>query len=185
MPKDNSPSAIVAEIIYLRLALHWRLSFANCYPRTMSEEPAEYQKAYAPPEQRSSMKFTLALADLENLLKAVVSRPRKDDTVIVSACVARVFIECKGNVAGIEALVFGDGAVTLPAQKFRDLLKTYKGTRFLTFEWGVDGLYVQNFRMPVLAYDPRPKPPADFQVFPVTHPPSSTTTESNPSRIQV
>ena len=89
--------------------------------------------------------------------------------------------ECKGNVAGMEALVFGDGAVTLPAQKFRDLLKTYKGTRFLTFEWGADGLHVQNFRMPVIGYDPRPKPPADFHVFPVIPPPGSTTQRQSQS----
>jgi hypothetical protein len=150
----------------------------------MSEEPPEYQKAHVPQEQYASMKFTIARADLESLLKAVVSRPRKADTVILSACSARVFIECKGNVAGVEALVFGDGAVTLPAQKFRDLLKTYKGTRFLNFEWGADGLHVQNFRMPVLGYDPRPKPPADFHVFPVIPPPGSITTQGNPNRIE-
>ena len=150
----------------------------------MSEEPPEYQKAYVPSEQRTSMKFTIALADLESLLKAVVSRPRKTDTVILSTCAARVFVECTGNVAGIEALVFGDGAVTLPAQKFRDLLKTYKGTRFVTFEWGADGLHVQNFRLPVIGYDPRPKPPADFHVFPVIPPPSSTTTQRQSQSIQ-
>lgn len=147
----------------------------------MSEEPPEYQKAHVPFEQRTSMKFTIARADLESLLKAVILRPRKDETVILSACAALVFVECKGNVAGIEALVFGDGAVTLPAQKFRDLLKTYKGTRFLTFEWGADGLHVQNFRMPVIGYDPRPKPPADFPVFPVIPPPGSTTQRQSQS----
>jgi hypothetical protein len=130
------------------------------------------------------MKFTIALADLESLLKAVVSRPRKADTVRLSACAARVFIECKGNVAGLEALVFSDGAVMLAAQKFRDVLKTYKGTRFLTFEGRGNGLHIQNFRMPVLGYDPRPKPPADFQVFRVTVPSGTTTTESDSSRIQ-
>ena len=156
----------------------------NCYPEIMSEEPAEYQRAYVPPEQRAPMKFTIALTDLENLLRAVFSRPPKADTVTLFSCAARVFIECKGNVAGIEAVVFGDGAVMLSAQKFRDLLKTYKGTRFLTFEWGADGLHVQNFRMPVLGYDPRPRPPADFQVFRVTPPPGSTTTQGNPSRMQ-
>jgi hypothetical protein len=89
---------------------------------------------------------------------------------------ARLCLECKGDAAGIEALVFCDGAVTLPVQKFRDLLKTYKGTRFLTFEWGADGLHIQNFRMPVLDYDPRPKPPADFQVFRVAAPPGGSAT---------
>jgi len=102
------------------------------------------------------MKFTIALADLENLLKTVLSRPRKDDTLILSAFSARVFIECKGDGAGIDANVFSDGTLTFPAQKFRDLLKPYKGTRFLTFEWGADGLHVQKCRMPVLGNDLRP-----------------------------
>jgi len=125
------------------------------------------------------MKFTIPVADLEGLLKTTVSRPRKKDTVTLSACAARVFIECKGNVGGIEALVFSDGAVVLPAQKFRDVLKTYSGTHSLTFEGNADGLRIQNFRMPVLAYDPHPKLPADFQVFPLTVPPGSTTTQRN------
>jgi len=70
------------------------------------------------------------------------------------------FIECKGDVAGIEALAFEDGAVTFPAKKFRTLLNTYKGTRSLTFEANADSLRVQTFWMPVLSYDPHPKPPA-------------------------
>ena len=32
--------------------------------------------------------------------------------------------------------------MTFPAQKFGDLRETYKGTRFLTFEWGANGLHV-------------------------------------------
>ena len=88
------------------------------------------------------MKFTIALADLESLLNAVVSRPRKDDSLILSACAGRVFIEYKGDGAGIDALVCNGGTVTFPAQKFGDLLETYKGTRFLTFEWGANGLRV-------------------------------------------
>jgi hypothetical protein len=93
-------------------------------------------------DQPSHMKFTIALAELESLLKAVVSHPRKDDMLILSACAGRVFIEYKGDGAGIDALVFSAGAVTFPAQKFGDLLETYKGTRFLTFEWGASGLHV-------------------------------------------
>jgi hypothetical protein len=123
------------------------------------------------------MKFTIARADLEHLLKAIVSRRRGAKTLTLSACAARVFAECNGDVAGIEALVFADGAVTLPAAgKFRDLLKTYKGTRFLTIDGGADGLRINNLWVPILSYDPRPKPPAHFQVFPVTAPPSSTPT---------
>jgi hypothetical protein len=121
------------------------------------------------------VKFTIAISDLANLLKAAAPRPRATDAFTLSACAARVFVECKGDVAGIEALVFEDGAVTLPAKSFRELLKTYKGTRFLTFEGSADGLRIQTFRMPVLRYDRHPSPPADFQVFPVGEPPSSNT----------
>jgi hypothetical protein len=129
------------------------------------------------------MKFTIARTDLEKLIKAILSLQRRTDTLTLSACAARVFAECNGDVAGIEALVFVDGAVTLRAAgRLRDLLKTYKGTRFLTLEGSAAGLRVQGFQMAVLGYNPHPKPPGDFQVFPVTAPPSSTTTQSDPSR---
>jgi hypothetical protein len=129
------------------------------------------------------MKFTIARADLQGLLKAVLSRKRRRETLTLSACAARVFAECKGDVAGIEALVFADGAVTLAeAGKFRDLLKTYKGTRFLTLEGDADGLQIESFRMRVLSYNPHPVPPADFQVFPVTCLPSSAGMQIDPSR---
>ena len=64
------------------------------------------------------------------MLKAAVSRPRARDTLTLS--VARFLVECECEVAGIEALVFSDGAVTLPARKFRALVNSYTGTRFLT-----------------------------------------------------
>jgi hypothetical protein len=120
------------------------------------------------------MRFTIAIADLESLLKgAGISRPKKTDVFTLSACAARVFVETKDGVAGIEALVLSDGAVTLPSQKFSAVLKTYKGKRFLNFEGNASGLQIQTFRMPVLRYNPHPKPPADFHVFPVTVSPSS------------
>jgi hypothetical protein len=120
------------------------------------------------------MQFTIALADLESLLKgAGISRPKKSDVFTLSACAARVFVESKGGVAGIEALVLSDGAVTLPSQKFGDVLKTYKGTRFLNFEGSAAGLQIQTFRMPILSYNPRPTPPADFRVFPVSSAPKT------------
>jgi hypothetical protein len=102
------------------------------------------------------MKFTIALADLESLLKTVLSRPRKDDTLILSACAGRVFIECDGDGAGIEALVFSDGAVTFSTQRFGDLLETYKGAGFLTFECGADALHVQHFSHVKAAIDSAP-----------------------------
>jgi hypothetical protein len=124
------------------------------------------------------MKFTVRIDDFESLLKAVVSRPRKTDKLRLSACAARVFVESKHGVGGVEALVFSDGAVMLPAPKFRDLIKTYKGRVSLTFDGSADGLRIENFLMPVLGYEPSPKPPAALQVF------SSSFDSGNTERIQ-
>ena len=115
------------------------------------------------------MKFTIALTDLESLLKgAGISRPKKTDVFTLSACAARVFVESKDGIAGIEALVLTDGAVTLPSQKFSALLKTYKGTKFLNFEGSAAGLQINAFRMPVISYDPTPIAPGNFQTFPIS-----------------
>lgn len=46
------------------------------------------------------MKFHLAVAELERLFKATVVRPRKADTVTLSACASFVFVECRGDIAG-------------------------------------------------------------------------------------
>ena len=62
------------------------------------------------------MKLTISLSDLENLLKTMAPRPKTTDTFTLSACAARVFVECKGDIGGIEALVFEDGAITLPGK---------------------------------------------------------------------
>jgi hypothetical protein len=129
------------------------------------------------------MKFTLLLADLQTLLKSVgVTRPRKAEVLTLSACAARVFVEFKGDVAGIEALVMSDGAVTVSADKFVTLIKTYKGTRSLSFEGGSEGLKVQSFQMSILAWIPEPQPPAALQVFPVTDVVDSAQSLSNPIR---
>jgi hypothetical protein len=111
------------------------------------------------------MKFTIRIDDIESLLKAIVSRLRKTDKLRLSACAARVFVECKHGVGGVEALVFSDGAVRLPAPKFRDLVKTYKERISLTFDGSADGLRIENFVMPVLGYDPSPKPPQPSSLF--------------------
>lgn len=125
------------------------------------------------------MKFTIALTDLETLLRgAGVARPKKTDTLKLSACAARVFVESKDGVAGIESLVLADGAVTLPAKSFGSVLKTYKGTKFLNFDGSSDGLKINAFTMPVLSYDPAPIPPADFQTFPVSTSPEPDTRSS-------
>ena len=116
------------------------------------------------------MKFTIAHADLAKLLKSAgVTRPKTADTLTLFACAARIFVQFKGVVAGIEELVLSDGAVMLPAQKFLAVFKTYKSTRFLNIEGGSDGLKLQNFSMSILAWNPNPTPPAQFHLFPVTN----------------
>ena len=121
------------------------------------------------------MKFSIALSDLENLLKTLAPRPKAADTFTLSACAGRVFVECKGDIGGIEALVFEDGAVSLPTKKFRELLKTYKGRQSLTVEADAGGLRIGNFQMPVLGYNARAAAPGHFQVFGASIPPSSGT----------
>src|SRR6266481_3066525 len=100
------------------------------------------------------MKFSIALSDLENLLTTLAPRPKAADTFTLSACAARVFVQCKGDIGGVEALIFEDGAVTLPTKTFRELLKTYKGRHSLTLEGRPDGLSIGTFRMPVAHYSP-------------------------------
>src|SRR5436309_12662442 len=121
------------------------------------------------------MKFSIALSDLENLLRTLAPRPKATDTFTLSACSARVFVECKGDIGGIEALVFEDGAVVLPTKAFRELLKTYKGRKSLTLEAAPDGLRIGTFQMAVAHYNPNPKPPGNFQVFGTAAQPAANT----------
>ena len=122
------------------------------------------------------MKFLIAFTEIETLLKSSgVTRPKKADVLTLSACAARVFVEFKGDVAGIEMIVLSEGAVTLPAQKFLMMIKTYKGTRALNFEGGPTSLKIQNFTMPILAWNPNPKPPANFKLFPSSSQPEVDT----------
>lgn len=128
------------------------------------------------------MKFLIAVPDLQALLKNVgMSRPKKTDTFILSACASRVFVEFRGIVAGIEMLVLSDGAVELPAHNFPTLIKTYKGTQFLNFDGGANGLKIQNLTTPVISWNPQPEPPAYFQLFPPTF---STESLVNQKRLQ-
>jgi hypothetical protein len=112
------------------------------------------------------MRFTIAPTELLQLLDgAGITKPKKDATLVLSACAARIFVEFKGEVAGIESVILSDGAVTLPALKFRELIKTYQSSNLLTFEGGPNGSKIQNFTMPVLSWNPKPPPPANVQVF--------------------
>ena len=120
------------------------------------------------------MKLTIVLADLESLLKTIGPRPKPKDTFVLSACAGRVFAESKGDIGGVEALVFEDGAVTLPTKKFREMLKTYKGRTSLTLEASPTGLFIGTFRMPVSHYNANPIPPGDFKVFRTTAAPTTS-----------
>ena len=83
------------------------------------------------------MKFTTDRRALQQLLKAVAERPLEEDTVTLSACAGRVFVECKGDTAGIEAFVFEDGAVSLASTEIlsssqdlqRHALVNFRGKR--------------------------------------------------------
>ena len=122
------------------------------------------------------MKLTIALSDLQSLLKTLAPRPKAADTFTLSACAARVFVEFKGDIGGVEALVFEDGAAVLPTKIFRELLNTiYEGRKSITLEADANGLQIGTFRMTVASYDPSPKPPAHFQVFRPAAPPGPST----------
>jgi len=111
------------------------------------------------------MKLTIVLTDLEMLLKTIAPRPKPKDTFQLSACAGRVFAESKRDIGGVEALVFEDGAITLPTKAFREMLKTYKGRTSLTLEASPAGLAIGTFRMPVSNYAPNPIAPGEFKVF--------------------
>jgi hypothetical protein len=127
------------------------------------------------------MKFTIARKDLQFLVKhAGVSRPKAADLIRLEACAARIFVHTKNGVAGIEAIVLQDGAVTIPAKTFSALLKTYDD-KFLHFEADAARLKINNLTMSVLGYDPAPVPPGHFQVFPASGSPGSHASGSRSS----
>ena len=114
------------------------------------------------------MKFTIARLELKNMIRATrPARPQKTKNLTLIASGSKVFVECAGNVAARDAVVLASGAVTLPIKLFREILDTYKETRLIDFEGSADGLRIQKCRIPVLAYDPAPKPPGGP---PVTQP---------------
>jgi len=111
------------------------------------------------------MEFTIERRALEKLLKAIASGPGEPDrigaTVVLSACAGRVCVQCKGDVASIQGNRLRGRRGHFARAEIRTLLKTYKGTRSLTFEASAVGLRVQTFWMPVLGYELHPKPPAE------------------------
>ena len=59
------------------------------------------------------MKFIITLKDLKALVKGVGLVKPKPGRFTLFACAARVFVEWRGEVAGIEELVLADGTVTM------------------------------------------------------------------------
>ena len=109
------------------------------------------------------MKFTIAPSAFENLIKAACSaRSRKADNLTITALGNRVLVECKGTGAASDAAVSVEGAVTVHAKSFRKVLDTYKGTESLEFEGSPAGLRIKNFRMGIVSYDAKPKPPTNL-----------------------
>jgi DNA polymerase III sliding clamp (beta) subunit (PCNA family) len=110
------------------------------------------------------MKFTIAPLALENLIKtACTARPKRKDNLTITATGNRLMVECNGTGSATDATVSAEGAFTVHAQTFRKVLDTYKGTPSLEFEANAEGLRIKTFRMPVLAYNPSPKPPANTE----------------------
>ncbi|MBI4660028.1 MAG: hypothetical protein HY735_14405 [Verrucomicrobia bacterium] len=118
------------------------------------------------------MKFTLEQSVLVKLVKQVGKKipgqKRKDPTLRLFACKARVFVECNQTVAGMEALVLEDGDCTLPRVQFLEILQTYRGKEHLTLEADARGLRIGSFSMSVSRYSSQVEAPGKFRVFPVT-----------------
>jgi len=75
-----------------------------------------------------------------------------------------VFVECKGDFAGIKSRVFHDRAVTLPAQIFRNLLETYRGARSLSFEGSLDDPSWFRPQMHIFTSDAQPWDQMNFAI---------------------
>jgi hypothetical protein len=84
------------------------------------------------------------------------------------ACVARVFVESNGVIAGTEALVVEDGTCVVPRSTFLKLLQSYKDKQNLTIEADSSALRVGSTTLGHLGYTPTAVPLDRFDVFPVT-----------------
>jgi hypothetical protein len=70
------------------------------------------------------------------------------------ACVARVFVESNGVIAGTEALVVEDGTCVVPRSTFLKLLQSYKDKQNLTIEADSSALRVGSTTLGHLGYTP-------------------------------
>lgn len=118
------------------------------------------------------MKFTVERVTLERMVAQLkvergVKGPRQR-MLRLSACAARVFVEANGVTAGVEALVFEDGACNVPRMKFLKILRTFAPKPNITLSADENGLRIEGFVMKATCFSPTAAAPGEFQIFPVT-----------------
>ena len=115
------------------------------------------------------MKFTVERAVpvkmLELVGKKTPTQKRRDKSVRLSACAARVFVEANDSTAGIEALVLEDGTCLLPYDHFLKLLKSHAPRINISMEANETAIRFATTALPVTEYSSAVKPPGQFQRF--------------------
>src|ERR1017187_4862126 len=118
------------------------------------------------------MHFTIDRKRLVKMLEIVRRKlpgaKKKNKDVRIYACAARVFVEANGMTAGEESLVFQDGGVILPLERFLMLLKSYSTKENVTIEANERALKMFTTTVGVSGYTPDVKPPATFFVGKIT-----------------
>lgn len=119
------------------------------------------------------MKFTVERAALVKMLelvgKKMPGQKRRDKTVRLSACAARVFVEGNDSTAGVEAMVLEDGTCVLPHDLFAKLLKSYTPRANLIFEATETAIRFGSTSLPISGYSRAVTPPGKFQMMAVTN----------------
>lgn len=111
------------------------------------------------------MNCTVERATLVRMVKQLKGG---DERLRLWACVARVFVESNGVIAGTEALVFEDGSCVVPRVTFLKLLQSYAGDANITIQADAMTMRVGTVTISSVGYTSQAAPPAKFHVFPVT-----------------
>ena len=123
-------------------------------------------------KQAKNMHFTIEykrlLQMLAHMRQKLPGKKKKNRTVRLYACAARVFVETDGVTAGEESLVLKDGGCTLLLEQFITILKSYEGKVNVTIQADEKSLRLFTTTLPVLGYTADVKPPAHFVVGRVT-----------------
>ncbi len=119
------------------------------------------------------MRFTVERAALVKMLelvgKKMPGQKRRDKSVRLSACAARVFVEGNQTTGGVEAIVLEEGACTLAHDVFAKLLKSYVPKVNLTFEANENVIRFGSTSLPLSGFSRVVTPPAKFQMMAVTN----------------